>query len=311
MDGSHTRRRLLARRPRRVPGALAALLAAVVVTAGLVVVPAPADAGWAAPVSAAKPSDPSGGKGGGKGNGGGGGGGGSTEASYAAIGDSFAAGVGAGSYLDTSCYRSAKSYAKLLDADADKRLVAFPACSGAGTAATIAQVGAVPADAALVTVTVGGNDVGFAAVMQNCFVLPNSSCRSRIDAGAAVATSDAFAAAVANVVGAVRAKAPKARIVVTGYPLLFWENGTGTNPKYSWADEVNDETVVLNDAIERAAVGSGAVFVDVEGVFAGHGIGSSSPWINDWRWTSTVEGFHPTSAGYVAYASAVRARIAR
>ncbi|WP_194397183.1 GDSL-type esterase/lipase family protein [Microbacterium atlanticum] len=128
--------------------------------------------------------------------------------------------------------------------------------------------------------------------------------------GAAIANSDAFKASVANVVTAIRTKAPAARIVVTGYPLLFWENTSGVNPKYTWADEVNDQTVVLNDVIETVVLANGARFVDVEDDFAGHGIGSPAPWINDFRWLSSRNAFHPNSAGYVAYAGAIRGILA-
>jgi lysophospholipase L1-like esterase len=296
---------------RRRTRAVMALIATLAV-ACLLAVAAPAEAGWAAPVVAAKPDKPGGGNGGGGGGGGngGGGGGGTVEPAYAAVGDSFAAGVGADSYLDSSCYRSSKSYPKLLDADADKRLVAFLACSGANTSAVMTQIAGIPADASIVTVTVGGNDVGFADVMQNCFVLVTSTCSSKIAAGSAIATSDAFKASIANVIGAIRTKAATARIVVTGYPLLFWENSSGVNPKYTWADEVNDQTVVLNDVIEQVTVANGARFVDVEDDFAGHGIGSTAPWINDFRWLSSRNAFHPNSAGYVAYAAAVRVTLA-
>jgi lysophospholipase L1-like esterase len=308
MERSITRARAQQHHSRRSPGSIVALIATLVV-ACVVAVAVPADVGWAAPVPAAKPDKPGGGNGGG-GHGGGGGGGGTLEPAYAAVGDSFASGVGADSYLDTSCYRSSKSYPKLLDADADKRLVAFLACSGADTSGVMAQVSGVPADAAIVTVTVGGNDVGFGDVMQNCFVLPNSSCASKISAGSAIATSDAFAADIAAVITAIRGRAAGTRVVVTGYPLLFWENSSGVNPKYAWADEVNDQTVILNDEIEQAVIANGALFVDVEDDFAGHGIGSPTPWINDWRWLSSTNSFHPTSAGYVAYAAAVRGALA-
>jgi lysophospholipase L1-like esterase len=290
---------------RRLAVLAAALLAALALVLGAAAV-GPADAASAA-VSAGKPDKP-GKPGGGSG---GDGGGGSTELAYAALGDSFAAGVGAGSYLERTCYTSSKSYPKLLDADADKQLVAFPACSGKDTVDVLSrQVAAVPTTAKVVTVTVGGNDVGFAGVMQNCFVLlNNASCASAISTGAAIAESDEFAASIASVVTSVASRAPGAKVIVTGYPLLFWENTSGVNPKYSWADEVNDETVVLNDVIESVATANGAVFIDVEDDFAGHGIGSSSPWINDWKWltTTTVNAFHPNAAGHAAYATAIRA----
>ena len=62
-------------------------------------------------------------------------------------------------------------------------------------------------------------------------------------------------------------------------------------------------------ATANAVLHTGAtpVFVDVEDDFAGHGIGSPSPWINDWRWLSATNSFHPNASGYVAYAGAIRA----
>ena len=39
---------------------------------------------------------------------------------------------------------------------------------------------------------------------------------------------------------------------------------------------------------------------------AGHGIGSQSPWVNDWSWLRTTDGFHPNAAGYAAYATEIR-----
>ncbi|RXZ51609.1 SGNH/GDSL hydrolase family protein [Agromyces binzhouensis] len=288
--------------PRRIALAIAVVLAALAVVIGTAVA-GPAEAASAA-VAIGKPDKP------GKPGGGGGNGGGTTELELAALGDSFAAGVGAGSYLETSCYTSSKSYPVLLDGDADKRLAAFPACSGKDTGDVInRQIAAVPTTAKLVTVTVGGNDVGFADVMQSCFVLPSSSCSSNIANGAATAASPEFTSSIVAVVDGIQARAPEAKVIVTGYPLLFWENSSGVNPKYAWADEVNDETVVLNDVIEAAATSAGAVFVDVEDDFAGHGIGSSSPWINDWKWltTRTVNAFHPNATGHAAYAAAIRA----
>lgn len=258
----------------------------------------PADAASAL-VSTARPDKP--------GKPGGGGGGGTAELEYAAIGDSFAAGTGGRNYLDTSCYRSANSYPKQLDADANLRLVAFPACSGASTVEVISQqVPAIPSTARVVTVTVGGNDVGFADVMQSCFVFRTSSCASDIANGAAIAASEGFAASIRNVVDQAQAKAPGAKVIVTGYPLLFHLNASGVNTKYSWADEVNLETVKLNDVIEANAIAAGAVFVDAEGPFAGHGIGSSSPWINDWSLFRSTDAFHPNATGYTAYAAALR-----
>ena len=231
-----------------------------------------------------------------------GGGGGNSQLAYAALGDSYAAGLGAGSYLETSCYTSSKGYPALLDADANLALAARPACRGATTADVISkQVPALPANVVRVTLTVGGNDVGFANVMQNCFVLVNSTCESHIVAGETMVQNGVLAQNVGAAIAAIRAKAPNARVVVTGYPLLFEPTS-----RYQWATRVNTGTVALNDAIEGASVLAGAVYVDVEAPFTGHGIGSASPWINDWNWLRSNDSFHANAAGYQAYAAALR-----
>ena len=215
----------------------------------------------------------------------------------------FASGARARNYLDTSCLRSSSSYPKVLDADANLRLVAFPACSGASTATVVAaQVPAIPTTTKRVTLTVGGNDVGFADVMQSCFVLVSSTCESRIVSGETLVANGTLAANVTAAIQAIRARAPEAKVIVTGYPLLFNE----PNTRYQWAARVNQGTRALNDAVETAAVVNGAVFVDVEAAFAGHGVGSSSPWINDWSWLRTTDGFHPTATGYAAFAGEIR-----
>lgn len=278
----------LARRPAGTAIRRAALCATTLATALAVsLAPLSAPGAWAA-----KPTKP-----------GGGGGGSTSEAAYAAIGDSFAAGQGARSYLDTTCYRSSKSYPKLLDAEATLQLVSFPACSGASTTEVIAQASGLPT-VKVVTVTVGGNDVGFGAVMQHCFILVNdTSCRAAITAGTQTAQSLAFDSQIQAVVAAVRASSgganATARVMVTGYPQLFHEVD-GVNRKYKWGDEVNDATQILNQEIAAAVSSAGATFVDMESVFAGHGIGSSSPWINDWSLFRQADSFHPNATGYAS-----------
>jgi len=276
------------------------LAAALLAVAGLSLggaVAGPADAASASSVSAVKPDKPGGGGGGGKP---GGGGGGTTELEYAAVGDSFAAGTGAGSYLDTTCYRSTKSHPRLLDADANLRLTAFLPCSGASTSAVnTSQVPAIPVTATRVTLTAGGNDVGFSDVMFNCFVFVSSSCESRIVNAETLVANGTVAANIAASVQAIKARAPQAKVVVTGYPLLFNEPSG-----YRWASRVNQDTLLLNAAIKGAAEAGGAIFVDVVPAFSGHGYGSSTSWINGNRYS--VESFHPNAAGQAAYAAEIR-----
>ena len=239
-----------------------------------------------------------------KGGGGKPGGGGKAELTYAALGDSFAAGQGGGSYLDTSCYRSNNSYPKRLDAEPNLKLTAFPACSGASTVEVAAgQIPAIPVGTKRVTLTVGGNDLGFSSIMQNCFVIvSNTTCQSQLTAAETKVANGTIAGLVANVIAQIEPRlATDGKIVIAGYPKLFNEPSS-----YAYAARVNVDTAALNDVIEATAVANGATFVDVEAAFAGHGIGSSSPWINGFSWFNTTAAFHPNSTGYANYAVLVK-----
>jgi lysophospholipase L1-like esterase len=107
----------------------------------------------------------------------------------------------------------------------------------------------------------------------------------------------------------VRADAPNARIVVTGYPNLFEGPGTGADSEFL-ISTLRGATESLNADIEAAVVaerrsGSDIIYADVTGAFTGHGVGSADPWIN----ASGLDMFHPNPAGYVAYADAIRAAL--
>lgn len=233
----------------------------------------------------------------------GGGGGGGKELAYVALGDSFAAGQGGGSYLDTSCYRSNNGYPKKLDASRTLKLTAFPACAGSSTLDALAsQVPAIPAGTQRVTLTIGGNDVGFATVMQNCFVfVSTTSCEANLATAEAMVDDGTMYARVASLVQAVRTMVgPQAKIVVAGYPQLFH-----LPSQYAYASRVNTDTSLLNDQVEAASVANGATFVDVEAAFAGHGIGSASPWINGFSIFNTTAAFHPNATGYANYATLI------
>jgi len=100
---------------------------------------------------------------------------------------------------------------------------------------------------------------------------------------------------------AVRASAPNARIVVTGYPLLFDPSFSAFGPL---AQQINAATVALNITIRTAVVvsqfqGGNVGFASVVVPFLGHGIGCATPgcsWIH--FGPSDTDSFHPTATGY-------------
>jgi hypothetical protein len=109
--------------------------------------------------------------------------------------------------------------------------------------------------------------------------------------------------------------APRARIVVTGYPQLF-EPPAATDPKAAIKAAINDATTDLNCVIERSVAATQATdvnitYVDVTEEFAGHGIDSTNPFIHDLFINNLVdpEAFHPNADGYRAYAKAIKTKL--
>src|SRR5688572_21116317 len=87
---------------------------------------------------------------------------------YVAQGDSYASGTGTREYYDSGCQRSNHSYAKQL-ADQKGLNLSHVACSGARIPdVRTKQLGALSAATDLVTISVGGNDAGFANVITQC-----------------------------------------------------------------------------------------------------------------------------------------------
>jgi GDSL-like lipase/acylhydrolase family protein len=106
-----------------------------------------------------------------------------------------------------------------------------------------------------------------------------------------------------QVYAAIRTRAPRATVVVTGYPRLF--NGSDCNPlTFFTAAEmaaINAGTDELNAVIRARAEAAGFRYVDVRPAFVRHAVCDPEPWINNLT-VPTVNSFHPNIAGHYAYA---------
>src|SRR5512147_512381 len=141
---------------------------------------------------------------------------------YVALGDSYSAGVGAGSYLTSGadCLRSSRAYPALWAA-AHASSFSFAACNGARTGDVLAdQLGALSARTNLVSITVGGSDAGYAKVMATCVLPGTTACLSAI-AGARSFIDTTLPGNLDRLYSAIRGKAPAARVVVLGYPHFY------------------------------------------------------------------------------------------
>lgn len=250
---------------------------------------------------------------------------------YVAMGDSFASGTGLGSYLtgSGSCHRSSLAYPVVLAGGSTK--VTFVACNGATTDTVMAsQTPSMPNSAVTyVSLTIGGNDVGFVPVITKCLTGSvdcdkDTAITSDVDAHLTQLPSQ-----IANVLSKARTAYPTARIVITGYPQLFQNTGTGKCNVGSLMSLAKSETTYLDNAAVRIneAINTGIAtfndsnvrFVDVvtagkPGSFQGHGLctstTTSNKWINALNILSTLGAFHPNKNGHsLGYKVAVSAAL--
>ena len=238
---------------------------------------------------------------------------------YIALGDSYAAGQGAGLYKNDTCYRSENSYSELA-ADTTKaiKLVTNAACSGKTTQQVVAtQLRQLNKTTELVTITAGGNNLGFGDIVSSCgSAIFNpafaGACAEASATAKAKLVSGQLAGDVAAMIQSVRAAAPNARIVVTGYPYLFDPIPTGlTDSTSKFIYQATDLANGLNESIALAVgatdpTATRVKFVDVRPAFTGHGIYSTDPWING-AVPNSPDSFHPNAKGYQAYYTALSA----
>ncbi len=224
---------------------------------------------------------------------------------YVALGDSYSSGVGTGVYDPASgdCARSPLSYPPLWAAENQPASFGFVACSGARTADVLAnQISALQTSTDLVTITIGGNDVGFQAVLGTCtFAESDRTCFAAVDAAEAFARS-VLPGRLARTYAAIRSAAPDAQVIVLGYPRLF-DLAPGCAdplaPNLARRQRLNEGSDVLNTVIQKTVSQQpGFSFTDVRGRFDGHGVCSADPWINGPSVPPSVGPYHPNETGY-------------
>ncbi|GKQ36307.1 SGNH/GDSL hydrolase family protein [Streptomyces sp. A012304] len=218
---------------------------------------------------------------------------------YVALGDSYSSGVGAGGYISSSgdCKRSTKAYPYLWNAAHAPSSFAFTACSGARTGDVLSgQLGPLNSSTALVSITVGGNDAGFADVMTTCVTSSDSTCVNRINTARAYVDST-LPGKLDSVYSAIRSKAPGAHVVVIGYPRFYRLGTTCLGLSETKRTAINNASDHLNTAIAKRAAAHGFTFGDVRTTFTGHEICSGSSWLHSVNWLNIGESYHPTASG--------------
>jgi len=212
---------------------------------------------------------------------------------YVALGDSYSSGTGAPGATGT-CGRSPQGYPPLWATAHATTSFANATCAGAVTDGVLAnQVQSLNAGTDVVTITIGGNDVGFANTMFTCALGSDARCLAAVQA----ATNDTtLPGKLDRTYTAIRAGAPAATVYVLGYPRLFEESSCPGGLSLVKRRALNQGADTLSERIQARAQAAGFRYVDVRPVFAGHGICSSSSWINGSLFSSGV--YHPNATGY-------------
>ena len=223
-----------------------------------------------------------------------------SSVNYVALGDSYASGLGAGSYSGGSCDRSANAAAQLWANANSPASFAFVACSGATTSDVINnQISALNSATTLVSVVIGGNDVGFASVMETCVLGSDSDCVNAINSAEAQARSQ-LPGSLNTLFNDISARSPGARVVVMGYPEFYdLSRSSGciglSGTKRQAIDGGAD---VLDSVISSAVPGhAGFVYAEVRSAFSGHEICDSTSWLKSVDWLDLGDSYHPTASG--------------
>jgi hypothetical protein len=135
------------------------------------------------------------------------------------------------------------------------------------------QFDALGAGTRLVTLQIGGNDIGFSGIAKDCLSATSPSgthCKHKYVVGGRDEVSERIAATapkVAAVIQGIHERSPQARVLVVNYPALFPETGSfGCWPQMPVADGdvqwLRDKERELNQMLADQAAAGGAEVVD-------------------------------------------------
>jgi lysophospholipase L1-like esterase len=202
---------------------------------------------------------------------------------YVSLGDSYVAGPFIPVWIPPwGCLKSDHNYAHL----AAPRLgltLKDPSCSGAKADHMTTSQGVSPqpnppqfdsldADTQVVTLGIGGNDIGFSSIAQDCFSATSSSgspCHDKYVQNGVDQVSQRIqntAPKVASVLQGIHTDAPNARVYVVNYPAILPDSGVGCWPIVPVADGdvpwLRDKEKELNQMLADQAAANSATVVD-------------------------------------------------
>ncbi|MEV4503907.1 SGNH/GDSL hydrolase family protein [Streptomyces klenkii] len=247
-------------------------------------------------------------------------------ARYVALGDSYTSGPGIPQQTGGDCARSSVNYPALTAKALHQTSFKDVSCSGAKTddmwraqGDNPPQLNALGTGTRLVTLGIGGNDIGFGDIIGTCAQLSatdpaGAPCRTKYTEGGADQLTARIAGAapkVAQVLKDVHKRAPHARVVLVGYPAIMPEDGAGCFPAVPIAagdvPYLRDTEKKLNTMLLGEARKAGVRFADTYKPTLGHDVckPAADRWVEGAQPENPAAPFHPNARGEAAMATAV------
>jgi len=238
-------------------------------------------------------------------------------ARYVALGSSFAAGPGIPRQLGI-CGRSDHNYANLVARALDLSLT-DASCSGA-TVDNIRntpqndmppQIDAVTPDTALVTITIGGNDISYTSSTFACSgTAADEHCTANLDRAAIDDALEGLPGELGAMLDEIESRAPRATIVFVNYPRMFPTNAVNCS-ELALSPEDTAYLADLGQRLEDVFIGvTASRRVPVANAYvraAGHGPCApvAQRWVNGATVAVNGSRYHPTAAGHAEMARLV------
>jgi lysophospholipase L1-like esterase len=255
---------------------------------------------------------------------------------YVALGDSYTAGplIPTQTGSPIACLRSTNDYPAVVASSLGASSFTNISCSGATTANMAGsqsvtggtnppQFSALSTSTTLVTLGIGGNDIGFSSILETCAEdsLHNpfgDPCKEQYTSGG----TDQLAAAIQNlapVIGSVLQQihqlAPNARVLLVGYPVILPATGDGCWPvvpiAYGDVPYLRGVELELNQMLATEAAANNTTYVNTYTDSIGHDAcqSASNQWVMGLIPTTSAAPFHPDQTGELHMADQVLAAL--
>jgi hypothetical protein len=254
-------------------------------------------------------------------------------ANYVALGDSYAAGPLIPNQLPPfGCLKSDHNYAHLA-APSIGLTLRDPSCSGATTddmtqtqnvepGPNPPQFNSLDGETKVVSLTIGGNDIGFSEVAESCITLNPfaTPCKDKYDSGGHDQLAERIEGAapkVAAVLQGIHTRAPNARVFVVNYPAIFPETGIGCWPQepIGWGDVpyLRSTEQRLNAMLASQAAANNATVVSWYQASIGHDSCKTqlTRWVEPLIPNELAAPIHPNKAGMHGASAALVAAVGK